>query len=143
MRKAGSVLLLAAAMTAPARAEVRSQGRVCGAIVVTSPDQPRARLSFSARKTLDLQFRMRLGSRDDDAHVVRFRVLTPKGRLYQEIKVAHQGTSGKKVASIAGRLPVAGTTIATSSLYGRWRVVPYFDDGTRPCTAAAVFTIVK
>lgn len=143
MRRAGSVLLLAAAMAAPAHADVRSQGRACGAIVVTSPDQPRSRVSFSARKTLDLQFRMRLGVRDENAHVVRFRVLTPKGRLYQEIQVAHDATSGKKVASIAGRLPVAGTAIATSSLYGRWRVVPYFDGGAQPCAAAAVFTIVK
>jgi hypothetical protein len=69
----GSVFMLAAAMAAPVHAQVHSGGRVCGAIAVSSPDRPRARERFSATKTLDLQFRMRLTDADEDGHVVTFR----------------------------------------------------------------------
>jgi hypothetical protein len=116
---------------------------VCDRISVSSPDRPRVRERFSAAKTLDLQFRMRLRNADEDTHVVSFRILTPKGHLYQEIQFLHRAESGRRAASISGRLPVAGTAIATSSLYGRWRVVPYFDGSPRPCAAASVFAIVK
>jgi hypothetical protein len=141
----GSVLVLTAAMVAPAHAQVDPGARVCGAIVVSSPDRPRVRDGFSARKTLDLQFRMRLSNSDEEAHVVSFRIYTPTAHLYQEIQVAHRADArkGRRVASISAGLPVAGTAIATSSLYGRWRVVPYIDDSPRPCAAAAVFSIVK
>jgi hypothetical protein len=141
MRKAGSLLMLAAAMAAPAHAEPR--GRACGSISVSSPDRPRARERFSATKTVDLQFRMRLRDADEDRHLISLRIFTPNGHLYQEIQVVHRAESGRRVSSISARLPVAGTAIATSSLYGRWRVVPYFDDGPRPCAPASVFTIVR
>ena len=143
MRKAGGLLVLAAVMAAPAHAQLISPGRVCGGISVSSPDRPGVRERFSATKTLDLQFRMRLGNADGDAHAVSFRILTPKGHLYQEIQVAHREAAGRRAGIVSGRLPVAGTAIATSSLYGRWRVVPYFDGSPRPCAAASVFTIVK
>jgi hypothetical protein len=143
MRKTGRLLLLAAAIAAPAGAEVRSGDRLCGAIAVSSPDRPHSRERFSASKTLDLLFKMRLRNADEDSHVVSFRIVTPNGHLYQEIQVAHAGDSGKRVARLSGRLPVAGTAIATNSLYGRWRVVPYLDGSARPCGTAAVFTIVR
>jgi hypothetical protein len=139
----GSLVVLAAALAVPSAAELRPPGRSCGGISVSSPAQPRARGRFSARKTLDVLFRLRLRNADEDAHVVTFRVLTPKGHLYQEIQVAHRAETGRRVSAISTRLPVAGTAIATSSLFGRWRVVPYLDDGPRPCGAASVFTIVE
>ena len=136
-------VVLAAALAAPPHVDLASQSRVCGGILVSSPERPRARRTFSARKTLDLTFRMQLRNPDDDAHLVRFRIFTPKGHLYQEIQVVHRAKAGKRVATLSGRLPVAGTAIATNSLYGRWRVVPYLDDSPRPCGAAAAFTVVK
>jgi hypothetical protein len=39
------------------------------------------------------------------------------------------------------RLPVAGTSITLSSLYGRWTVQPYLDDQPDPCGPAVRFTI--
>lgn len=143
MMKAGGFLFLTAAIAAPAHAEMRSQARVCDVISVTSPDRPRVRQRFSATKTLDLQFRMRLRNKDEEPHVVTFRVLTPDGHLYQEIQLLHRAVRGKRVATLSSPLPVAGTAIATSSLYGRWRVVPYLDGSARPCAAASAFTIVK
>ena len=143
MTKVVGVVLLAAATAAPTYANVNGGRRTCGIVSVTSPDRPRVRGSFSATKTLDLQFRMLLTNKDDDGHVVTFRVTTPKGRLYQEIQVPHRDAAGKRVSAILGRLPLTGTPISTSSLYGRWRVAPYVDGSLRPCAAASVFSIVK
>jgi hypothetical protein len=141
MRRAGLLLVLAAATVMPAHLE--AAGRVCGGISVSSPDRPRVRGRFSVAKTLDLLFRMRLRNVGKEPHVVSFRIFTPKGHLYQEIQVGYRAESGKRVSSISAGLPVAGTAIATSSLYGRWRVVPYLDGGTRPCGAASAFKIIK
>jgi hypothetical protein len=121
--------------------DMRESG--CGAVFVSSPDQPRAAGRFSARKTVDLAFRMRLVRTDEDAHLVSFRVFTPKGHLYQEVQAVHRPASARRVASVSVQLPVAGTPIATSSLYGRWRVVPYLDDKPEPCAAGSVFTVVQ
>jgi hypothetical protein len=123
------------------RPDLRESG--CGAVSVSSPDQPRAAGRFSARKTVDLTFRMRLARADEDAHLVSFRVFTPKGHLYQEVQAVHRAGSGRRVSSLSAQLPVAGTAIATSSLYGRWRVVPYLDDSPQPCAAGSVFTVVQ
>jgi hypothetical protein len=39
------------------------------------------------------------------------------------------------------RLPVAGTSISLGSLFGKWTVVPYLDDGTAPCGPRLVFEV--
>src|SRR5262249_6880727 len=121
--------------------DLRESG--CGAVLVSSLAQPRAAGRFSARKTVDLTFRMRLASTDEDAHLVSFRVFTPRGHLYQELQAVHRAGSARRVSSLRAELAVAGTAIATSSLYGRWRVVPYLDDSPEPCAAGAVFTVVQ
>ena len=118
-------------------------GRVCGAVSVSAPDRPWARQPFSATRTVDLQLGMRLRSRDEDSHVVSFRILTPKGHLYQQIQVTQPAESDDRVSRVSAHLPVAGTFISTSSLYGRWRVVPYLDDDPEPCAAASAFSIVQ
>jgi hypothetical protein len=43
--------------------------------------------------------------------------------------------------SVTALLPVAGTSITLSSLYGRWTVQAYLDDQPEPCGPAARFTI--
>lgn len=42
---------------------------------------------------------------------------------------------------LTATLPVAGTSITMSSLYGRWSVEPYLDGQPGPCGPAARFTI--
>jgi hypothetical protein len=171
MTKTGSLLLLAAVLASPLQADHHpSSGRkghehdnqcgherpgsggghgrhrrVCGAVSVSVAERPRAQEPFSVRKTADLQFRMRLRTRDEDAHVVSFRVLTPEGHLYQQILVsdAPEEDDRDRASRVSARLPVAGTFIATSSLFGRWRVVPYLDDDTEPCAAPSVFRLVQ
>jgi hypothetical protein len=49
------------------------------------------------------------------------------------------GVRGRQ--SVEARLPVAGTSITMSTLYGRWRVQAFLDDHARPCSPPNVFTI--
>lgn len=103
-------------------------------------------------------------------HLVEFRVYTPAGNLYQSTKfmfsdnaarkgrhtrisgypdaVTVQGLSevtyrnGKHVG-LKMRLPVAGTHIVTSSLYGKWKAQAYVDGETIPCSPPTEFTITQ
>jgi hypothetical protein len=43
--------------------------------------------------------------------------------------------------AVTALLPVAGTSITLSSLYGRWTVQAYLDGQPDPCGPAARFTI--
>jgi hypothetical protein len=49
--------------------------------------------------------------------------------------------AGARRYRVTSRLPVAGTSIMTSSLYGKWKVVPHLDGDLRPCGAASSFSI--
>ena len=42
---------------------------------------------------------------------------------------------------MSAALPVAGTSITLSSLYGRWTVQAYLDGQPEPCGPATRFTI--
>ena len=181
MTKSGYLLVLATVLAAPLSADRPAPDRrehehdgqcghdqpgnggghgrhrsVCGAVSVSVPERPRARDPFSVRKTLDLQFRMRLRTRDGDSHVVSFRVITPNGHVYQQLQAPSDVKEEKesddddrdehddrvhRMSRVSARLPVAGTFIATSSLFGKWRVVPYVDDDPEPCAAPSVFRI--
>jgi hypothetical protein len=48
---------------------------------------------------------------------------------------------GHRRDTLRARLPVAGTSITMSTLYGRWTVQAFLDDRTRPCSALRRFTI--
>jgi hypothetical protein len=48
---------------------------------------------------------------------------------------------GPSRRSLRARLPVAGTSITMSSLYGRWTVQAFLDDHSRPCSPPRVFVI--
>ena len=172
MGKAGSLLLLALALTtaplATARAEHDRDGdhergdrrrerewHGCGcrqiSISSSAPTRERAerRDRFSARRTPSLRVELRLRTEGGDLHAVRFQFLTPKGHVYQEARAKYDEVAGgappgkRRHASASFELPVAGTFIATSSLFGRWKVVPYLDDDTEPCGDAAAFTITE
>jgi hypothetical protein len=56
------------------------------------------------------------------------------------VPVAGDQTARTQYQVIA-TLPVAGTSITMSSLYGRWRVEPHLDGQPGPCGPAARFTI--
>jgi hypothetical protein len=48
---------------------------------------------------------------------------------------------GRLRDTLETRLPVAGTSITMSTLYGRWTVQAFMDDVTRPCSSKRSFTI--
>ena len=104
----------------------------------------RRRRSFSAATTIDLGFSVTLQrSRHSDSRV-ELRLYTPKGHLYQKLKLdpprrAHRSHGGDP--EWTGTLPVAGTAIVVHSIYGRWRVEPHLDDRPEPCGAAATLWI--
>ena len=52
-------------------------------------------------------------------------------------------TSAGRGYQVTARLPVAGTSIMTSSLYGKWKVVPHLDGSLKACGAATAFTITQ
>jgi hypothetical protein len=51
------------------------------------------------------------------------------------------GRATRAAYELSARLPVAGTSITLSSLYGTWSVQPYLDGQAEPCGPAARFTI--
>jgi hypothetical protein len=51
------------------------------------------------------------------------------------------GRDGRRRTTLRARLPVAGTSITMSTLYGRWSVQAFLDDRTRPCSPPQHFTI--
>jgi len=138
----GILMTLAAAQAAGASGVVRDGARVCTAVAIVSPDTPRAKGRFSAGTILDLEFRTLVSRKVDGTHRLRFRVYTPKGHLYQELSVPFVANAAGRTL-VAARLPVGGTSITTSSLYGKWRVEPHLDDSLKPCVAATRFTIKK
>jgi len=131
--------------------------------------QPRS-LRFSARDVLDLVFVTELQQAVYGQHVLHFKVATPSGFLYQDLampfdwKRPRRGFGSDDVVPAAmgapnvpvqqlgpvmgrdhqfveARLPVAGTSITMSTLYGRWSVQAFLDDQARPCSPASAFTI--
>lgn len=105
-----------------------------------------------------------------NAHDVEFRVYTPLGNLYQSITIPitndpkragerhrvpgypdlipvqvlqtinHGGGRGS-FATVT--LPVAGTPIVSTSLYGQWRAEALVEDEIAPCAQPAFFTITQ
>jgi hypothetical protein len=133
--------------------------------------QPReARFSTRQVLDLDFETRLERKLPAGD-HVLHFKVVTPGGFLYQDLAMPFTwekpGRRGKSVVapaatargvpvqvlgnpragrgparpSLRARLPVAGTSITMSSLYGRWTVQAFLDDQTRPCSPPRVFAI--
>lgn len=116
---------------------------ICEVRSVHSPDSPKvAGRRFSAAKILDLEFRAVVKRWVEGSHNLRFRVFTPQGHLYQELSVPFE-LDRKASRAVKARLPVGGTSISTSSLYGKWRVEPFFDDDQKACGAGLRFVITE
>jgi hypothetical protein len=123
--------------------------------------------SFQATVILDLDLEVRFGAGISGDHVLHVKLLTPKGHHYQTLTVpiafdaARAGTvrrvegyprplavrvgtpargrSGETV--VVQQLPVAGSSIVTSGLYGTWTATAYLDNAIDACGPAAGFVI--
>ena len=119
---------------------------------------------FSARQIVDLQFEVLFADGSAGEHLLQFKLITPRGHHYQTLTVpvtgetASPGTLRKvdgypyplaiqrmtSTSSLSGGetgvslgLPVAGTAIVASSLYGQWTAEAFMDDETVACAAAS------
>jgi hypothetical protein len=143
-------------LSSPGTTGDRSNASTCTAIQVSAPDAPAPKRrpkkvpTFSASAILDLKIEAGLSPALKGQHQMEFKVYTPKGHLYQNLPAAmsapapsgggRQKQSPKRAFSAL--LPVAGTTIVTSSLYGQWRVEAFLDgERDRACAQPLKFTI--
>lgn len=113
-------------------------------------------------------FSKKVAEQFSGVHVVEFRVYTPQGHLYQSLSIpmtndgARAGTShpvpgypdpmpvrvlqsilrgGGQGMFAEVRLPVAGTSIVSNSLYGEWKAEAFVEDEIAPCGQPALFRI--
>ena len=127
------------------------------------------RRNFSATRSADLIFHVLFGHSLDKEHVVTLKVFTPHGYLYRRLDVPlapdegegrqearrlpgypypvpvqspHTVTVGdRQYESVDVSFPVAGSTIVTSSLYGRWKVEVFLDGADKPCGGPTFFNL--
>jgi hypothetical protein len=98
--------------------------------------------SYSAARTVDLRFEATLLQDVGPGTRVELRLYTPRGHLYQLLRMAAP-VSGGSSAPWTAVLPVAGTAIVNSTLYGEWRVEPHLDASPQPCGRALRLRITR
>jgi hypothetical protein len=150
-----TTLLLALVLTAPADA-VSEQGRaradVTCAVNVTAFDgrgheRPARRVLASLAPAV--VFRGRVSTQEAGAPPLLFDVFNPRGQRYQVLvatpRVVTRERDGQRVQRMTrtreATLAVAGSSIAWTSMYGRWRVEPRIEGTEKPCGKAEHFTI--
>jgi hypothetical protein len=144
------------------------RGPSCTALEVASPQgaSRQGRVpEFSASAIIDVRFTVLLRGPVDHG-VLKLKVFTPQGHLYQTLAVPfvagpggapqarHVDGSSRSVLEqravpaaggadyrVEARLPVAGTLIVSEGLFGRWTVEPWLDEASASCLAARPFVI--
>lgn len=143
----------------------------CARVTVSTVERPnaRGRRRFSASSSADLVFHVLFNTRLEPEHLVTLKVFTPNGHMYRQYDVPVESeltkkskptkkvggypypvkvqvarpveVDGTKLKVVSVPFPVAGSTIVTSSLYGKWRVEISLDGAARPCGRPRYFTI--
>jgi len=151
-------LLLALALLAPASGADESRDRearpACSVEVrsVDASGRRRPARNVSASVAPGVILRGSLSEHgDEEAQPARlvFDVYNPSGVRYQSLLgtpvVAARQRDGQRAARGSrlreAALSVAGSSIAMTSMYGRWRVVPRIEGEKEPCGRARFFTI--
>lgn len=122
---------------------------------------------LSATDILDLEIVVGLPFRLEGEHRVDVELYTPDGHLYRRltvvrgsatadvsaaprrklpdlarpVEVRRDASSLARRASVRISVPVAGTSIVSSSLYGRWTAVAYLDGAADACVAPRTFRL--
>jgi hypothetical protein len=151
-----SILLLTLALMAPvghdSDAPARRDDRTTCSVDVHALDdvgQPRSARRVSAAEVPAVIFRGRVEPKDEEETPLVFDVYNPRGQRYQVLlatpKVVVAERSGLRIVKTmrtreAG-LAVAGSSIALTSMYGKWRVEPRLEGASRPCGKPEFFTI--
>ena len=152
-----SILLLALALVTPAPTpaddERRGNEAACSVNVHALDDagQPRPARRVSAGVVPVVVFQGRVSPRDDGEALATllFDVFNPRGQRYQvllatprEVLTERDGRRVKRYTKTReATLAVAGSSIALTSMYGRWRVEPRIEGESRRCGQPEYFTI--
>ena len=105
------------------------------------------RVSASSVASVVIQGRVSLQERDTPA--LLFDVYNPHGRRYQVLlatpRVVVSERDGHRVKKVSktreATLAVAGSSIALTSMYGKWRVEPRLEGTDKACGQPEYFTI--
>jgi hypothetical protein len=132
----------------------RSSERISCSVDVHALDQAgrkRSARRVSAAVAPAVVFRGKLEERDRNtpAATLLFDVFGPSGLRYEVLlarpRVVVAENDGRRVRRVSkareASLAVAGSSIAWTSMYGKWRVVPRIEGESRPCGGAEYFTI--
>lgn len=151
-------LLFALALAAPVSSAADQDGsddrRVACSLDVRALDsqgEPRSARRVSASVAPAVVFRGKLSSsaQDEAAPPLLFDVFNPRGQRYQILvarpRVVVQARGGHRVERTSrvreASLAVAGSSIALTSMYGKWRVEPRIEGADKPCGRPEYFTI--
>jgi hypothetical protein len=149
-----TVLLLVLALSGPVEGQTVpgwSAGiGACSVQVLTVDSEGRllpARAASGSR-TPAMVFRGRTARPSDEDPPLVFDVFNPSGDRYQILLgtaygrgLVLNGRPENPAGAVQATLAVAGSSIALTSMYGRWRVVPRFQGHDKPCGPARTFTI--
>ena len=139
-----------------ADAQTRTRGKQlrCSRVNVSSPEaastRRRSRAKFSAAEIMDIQLQTLVSQKLTGRHSLELKIFTPNGNLYQSMKLqfdadAPLGNDGAQRASryqeVNALLPVAGTSIVSSSMYGKWTVEAFLDGADQGCSRPRTFVI--
>jgi hypothetical protein len=147
-------LLLALVVGGPAEAATvtgQAHGASMCAVSVLALD-PDGRLqpnrTVSASRTPAMVLRGWSAPFLEDTPPLVFDVFNPRGQRYQVLlgtragrSLVLQGGTQRSDRPVEARLAVAGSSIAWTSMFGRWRVEPRFEGHDRPCGLPQAFTI--
>jgi hypothetical protein len=150
-----SILLLALSLAAPAGHDSdpgRSRAELTCSVEVHALDdlgQPRSARRVSASAVPAVVFNGRVEPKDEEAPALVFDVYNPRGQRYQVLlatpRVVVTERRGPRIVKTmrtreAG-LAVAGSSIALTSMWGRWRVEPRLEGVSKACGRPEFFTI--
>jgi hypothetical protein len=147
----GLLMLVPATETVEASTFVRRSR--CHRVFVSSPEAARTRRrkpKFSAAEIMDIQFKTLVSRRLTGQHSLELKVYTPKGNLYQSMTFQFDADApipegarrrSRRFQEVKAILPVAGTSIVTSSMYGIWRVEAFLDGANQRCSRPRKFVI--
>jgi len=150
-----SILLLALTLASPAEAisdEARSSAHLTCSVNVTAFDgrgHQRPARRVSAAVAPSVVFSGKVSSQEEDAPSLLFDVFNPRGQHYQVLvatpRVVVKERGGHRIERTRrvreASMAVAGSSIAWTSMYGKWRVEPRIEGTNKPCGRAEFFTI--
>ncbi len=156
------VLMLVPPAESVAASTLANRSR-CRRIFVSSPEAAttrRKKPKFSAAEIMDIQLQALVSRKLTGHHSLEFKIYTPKGNLYQSMRLQFDADAptaegaprrsrrsqevnrrSRRSQEVNAVLPVAGTSIVTSSMYGTWKVEAFLDGDDRRCSRPRKFVI--